>query len=148
MIEGGTSVNTIAQHASCTYEYRSDNEKSLALMQDFFNKTIENARKLHTDAKIEVKVIGERPCSTKVDEISLEKLCNKVKTICESYTNAPCLPTVGSTDCNIPASMGIPAVCVGTYIGSGAHTREEKVLKSSLLAGLKIVTHLLASYFE
>lgn len=148
LISGGTSVNTIAQNASCTYEYRSDNEECLAIMQDFFDKTVEKARKTHPDANFELRVIGKRPCGAKIDKIAFDSLCNKVKTACETYTHIPCTPTSGSTDCNIPASLGIPAVCVGTYIGNGAHTREEKVLKSSLLIGLKIVTHLLASYFE
>lgn len=33
----------------------------------------------------------------------------------------------GSTDCNIPLSMGIPAICFGGLLGDGVHTREEYV---------------------
>lgn len=30
-----------------------------------------------------------------------------------------------STDCNIPLSLGIPALCIGVYMGAGWHTRNE-----------------------
>ena len=44
----------------------------------------------------------------------------------------------GSTDCNVPLSLGIPAICISAYRGGGAHTREEWVYKSSLPEGLEI----------
>ena len=31
--------------------------------------------------------------------------------------------SAGSTDCNIPLSLGISSVCAGAYYGGGAHTR-------------------------
>ena len=43
-----------------------------------------------------------------------------------------------STDCNIPYSMGIPALCFGLVVAEGAHTREEWVDLASLPQGLKI----------
>jgi di/tripeptidase len=43
-----------------------------------------------------------------------------------------------STDCNIPLSLGIPAVAVGVYKGGGTHTREEWIEKSSLKPGFAI----------
>jgi acetylornithine deacetylase/succinyl-diaminopimelate desuccinylase-like protein len=45
----------------------------------------------------------------------------------------------GSTDCNVPLAMGIPAVCFGLCTGSGAHTREEYVDIDSISVGLKLV---------
>lgn len=44
----------------------------------------------------------------------------------------------GSTDCNIPLSLGIPALCIGTDIHDKTHTREEWVDKVSLKTGLLI----------
>ena len=46
--------------------------------------------------------------------------------------------SAGSTDCNIPLSMGIPSVCVGSFRGAGAHTREEYVEIDSLEEGYKV----------
>ena len=55
--------------------------------------------------------------------------------------------TSGSTDCNIPMSLGVPSVCVGLYRGGGAHTREEYVWIDSIPVGLKIAADLILSYF-
>lgn len=145
--QGGTSVNTIAQSALFTYEYRSNDLDCLSIMKDFFEKTVNNVRNDYPKAQINVEMIGDRPCGGKVDETALEKMSDDVVFVCEKYSTLPCKKTMGSTDCNIPMSLGIPAVCVGNFIGSGAHTREEKVKKSSLVTGLKITTHVLLSHF-
>jgi len=55
--------------------------------------------------------------------------------------------TSGSTDCNIPLSMGIPAICPGCVLGAGAHTREEFVEIDSLLPGLKVASELILYHF-
>ena len=44
-------------------------------------------------------------------------------------------------------SMGIPAICPGCVIGSGAHTREEYVEIDSLLPGLKMALQLILHHF-
>ncbi len=144
---GGTSVNTIAQQAKLLYEYRSDDAQCLAKMKEFFDKTVADARARNT-AEISVEVIGIRPCGIEVDENEFSDMCNRVETICEKHSGMPCVGTKGSTDCNIPMSMGIPAVSIGSYIGYGAHTREEKVLISSLPIGQKITAELILGYFE
>ncbi len=73
---------------------------------------------------------------------------SRVETICQKHSGQPCIGKKGSTDCNIPVSMGIPAISVGSYLGDGAHTREERVLISSLPVGQKITAELILSYFE
>ena len=146
-IEGGTSVNTIAQEAKVLYEYRSDDSECLAIMQKFFEDTIEDARKRNI-ADIDVEIIGIRPCGIEVDEKELNDMCNRVETISKKHSGLDCTGGPGSTDCNIPMSMGIPAISVGSYIGYGAHTREEKVLISSMPIGQKITFELILSYFD
>ena len=54
----------------------------------------------------------------------------------------------GSTDCNIPLSVGIPAICVGCVDGRGAHTREEYVEIPSLHPGLKLAFDLILHHFK
>ena len=54
----------------------------------------------------------------------------------------------GSTDCNIPLSMGIPALCMGVYRGGGSHTREEWVEKNSLAVGLEIAVQVMLKLEE
>lgn len=146
-IEGGTSVNTIAQEAKVLYEYRSDDSECLATMQKFFQDTIDDAKNRKI-ADIDVEVIGVRPCGIEVDEKELADMCSRVETISKKHSGLQCTGGPGSTDCNIPMSMGIPAISVGSYIGYGAHTREEKVLISSMPIGQKITFELILSYFD
>ncbi len=53
-----------------------------------------------------------------------------------------------STDCNIPLSLGIPAVCIGAIMGGGMHTREEWVDKTAMLPGLEIIIKVAKKLFE
>lgn len=146
IVEGGTSVNTIAQNCRLMYEYRSDSAVCLAEMQHFFEETMKQAREENL-ADITVNLLGERPCGGEVDEEHLTEMTNKVVRICEKYSGIPCKVTSGSTDCNIPMSMGIPAVSLGVYLGDGTHTREERVLISSIPVGLKIAAEFILAYF-
>jgi di/tripeptidase len=147
IVEGGTSVNTIAQNAKMLFEYRSDDRECLEYMQNFFNEQIEKAKK-DGKAEIEVKLIGDRPCDGEVDKKRLDEIVSNVISICENYSGIKCTAESGSTDANIPMSLGVPAVCVGTHLAYGAHTRGEKVLISSIPVGMKISAHLILEYFN
>lgn len=145
IIEGGTSVNTIAQNASFLYEYRSDSYKCLEKMQAFFEETVAKAKE-DPEAKITVDVIGIRPCGAEVDEGVFNEMVENAKAVCEKHTGIPCALHSGSTDANIPMSLGVPAICVGNYMGGGAHTREEYVEIASVPVGLKITAEIILQY--
>ena len=147
IVEGGTSVNTIAQEAKMLYEYRSDDKDCLAIMQNFFNTEIEKAKE-SGKAEIEVKLIGDRPCGGDVDQKALDYMVNLAVSVSEKYSGLKCVINSGSTDANIPMSLGVPSVCVGSHIAYGAHTREEKLKKSSIPIGLKIIAEIVLSYFN
>ena len=147
MVEGGTSVNTIAQSAKMLYEYRSDDKDCLAIMQNFFNETIKRVQG-ETDAKITVSLIGERPCGGQVNQEKLAQMTNEVLEICKKHTGKDCVCDSGSTDCNIPMSLGVPALCVGSYDGGGAHRREEYLYLSSLPKGYKITAETILRFFK
>ena len=147
MVEGGTSVNTIAQSAKMLYEYRSDDKDCLAIMQNFFNETIKRVQG-ETDAKITVSLIGERPCGGQVNQEKLAQMTNEVLEICKKHTDKDCVCDSGSTDCNIPMSLGVPALCVGSYDGGGAHKREEYLYLSSLPIGYKITAETILRFFK
>ena len=147
IIEGGTSVNTIAQNAKLLYEYRSDDARCLAEMRAFFEDTIKKARARGL-AEISVRSVGERPCGGKIDREKLERMSRRVAAVSQKHSGLPCTAQSGSTDCNIPMSLGVPAVCVGTYLGDGQHTREEKVLLSSIPVGTRIAAELILEHFS
>ena len=145
IIEGGTSVNTIAQNASFLYEYRSDTYKCLAQMQDFFEKTVAKAQE-DPEVKITVETIGIRPCGAEVDEKIFNEMVGNVVAVCQKHTGIPCEQRSGSTDANIPMSLGIPSVCVGNYMGGGVHTREEYMEIASVPVGLRITAEIILQY--
>lgn len=147
IVEGGTSVNTIAQSARLLYEYRSDSAECLASMQTFFEETIQEAREAGK-AEITVNTIGIRPCGGDVDEQHLQEIFEKTAKICEKHSGEPCVGMSGSTDCNVPMSLGIPSIAFGCCMEYGAHTREEKVLISSIPIGMKIAAEVIWRYFH
>ncbi|MBQ8302730.1 MAG: M20/M25/M40 family metallo-hydrolase [Clostridia bacterium] len=146
VVEGGTSVNTIAEGAKMLYEYRSDSEKCLEDMRVFFESAVAEARQ-DTDVEIDVRVVGIRPCGSGVDEEHLSEMTKKAVEISEKHSGLKCAVKSGSTDANIPMSLGVAAITLGAYLGSGAHTRDERVLISSIPVGLKIAAELILSYF-
>ncbi|MEG1781845.1 MAG: peptidase dimerization domain-containing protein, partial [Oscillospiraceae bacterium] len=145
-IEGGTSVNTIAQNASMLYEYRSDDLRSLAIMEKFFFSVCEGYRNMGID--LEVEVLGKRPCKGEVDPSALSKLTDRSKEISGHFTDIPCQVSASSTDCNIPLSLGVPAVCLGLCQGKGSHTRQEELQIASLPVGAKIAGGFIGDYFD
>lgn len=146
-VSGGTSVNTIAQRAAMLYEYRSDSKVCIDKMEKMFYSLIDAYRNMGVE--IDVRVLGKRPCMGVVDPRAQEALEERFSTIMAAY-NGGIVPKAGSgsTDCNIPFSMGIPSICFGGYSGCGAHTREESIELKSLIPGLKIVTASVLSYFR
>lgn len=147
IIEGGTSVNTIAQSAKMLYEYRSDDFECLSIMQKAFEDKIASAN-ARGKAKFTVKTVGLRPCGIEVDSKVHDKMIERVKLSAIKHAGVEPKIKTSSTDCNIPLSLGIPAVCVGIYDGFGEHTREEKLLISSMEKGLKICSDVVLDYFE
>ena len=141
-VSGGTSVNTIAQSAEMLYEFRSDEREGLAFMQAEFECIVEQFRA--SGVQIEAEVVGDRPCGRNVDNSALaRRAAEAVKT---HYGRLPQFGS-GSTDANVPLSMGIPAICPGCVMGAGAHTREEYVEIDSLLPGLKVAADLILHHF-
>lgn len=170
MISGGTSVNTIAQQAELLYEIRSDDVRDLEEMREMFegvmreyhaeyldsDQTAEKEERDNLagagaastklpDCRVTAEQIGERPCEKAVDERIRKRMFRQVEDAVKTASGIVPIPVPCSTDCNIPLSMGIPSVCVGTCRGAGAHTREEYIEKDSLAQGLQIALQLFTS---
>lgn len=135
-IEGGTTVNSIAQEASMLYEFRSESLECLQEMEEFFQFVMATYRRMGIE--LEAERVGLRPCALGVDEKKLKKLTQKNKQIVETVTGKPCEVDASSTDANIALSMGIPANTIGTIRGQGAHTREEWIDLASVEEGFAI----------
>ena len=117
-------------------EYRSDDLECLEFMKKRFEGIFAAERK---DATVEVELVGDRPCAANVDVdalAALAKLCADA-TVEVLGGEAP-KGGSGSTDSNIPHSLGIPAITMAVWVGGGAHTREEWIERASLVPGFEI----------
>lgn len=145
-ITGGTSINTIAQRAEMLYEYRSDDAGVLAVMErQMFAILMDHAS---ADAQVDVELLGTRPCAEHVDPAAQSALNILCLDALKTYTGKLPILCSGSTDCNIPLSMGIPSACFGVYLGEGEHTREEWVDIASILPGMKAAASVILNWFE
>jgi tripeptide aminopeptidase len=118
VVQGGTSVNSIAFGVEILIDMRSNSaealdaldEKVLAALKEGCEE--ENARWNHPTERVEVTIerVGTRPAGQQNhgDPIVLASIAS-----CEICDIAPQISAGGSTDCNIPISLGIPAVAIG-----------------------------------
>lgn len=143
-ISGGTSVNTIAQSAEMLCEYRSVSYDNLMYMKQKFEEIFEYLKSF--GCEVTVELVGDRPCMRNVDKEKMREMTEFCKAIQKKYTHREITEVSESTDCNIPHFLGIPAVCVGTYMGGGAHTREEWVEKASVPIGFNIIRDIVMQY--
>ena len=135
-IEGGTTVNSIAASAEALYEYRSTSQASLAAMRNLLETTVAAHRRAGVD--IDLAPIGMRPGNGDVDAGALGRLEATCASCVRAVTGVEPDRSPASTDANIPLSLGIPAVCVGSVTGGLLHTRDEWVDVSSLEDGLTV----------
>ena len=143
-ISGGTSVNTIAQHAEMLYEFRSDNREDLAEMEEHLNAAL--AFYATKGIRVTSTLVGNRPCGAEIDPVKHDALIQRGIAAMEKYfgCTSGCRPS--STDSNIPLSMGIPAITIPCGLGAGAHTREEYIEIASQVPGMKLAFELILHY--
>ena len=144
-ISGGTSVNTIAQQAQMLYEYRSDSRVCLEKMEKMFYTVVEAYRTMGIEVLVER--VGERPCTGDVDPAAEQELTRRAADAMLRQLGEAAQPHSGSTDCNIPLSVGIPAIAIGGCSGHGVHTREEWMELRSLEPGCRYVLDFLLNTF-
>ena len=145
-IEGGSTVNSIAEEAYMLYEFRSTSQKCLEEMEEKFNQTVDAFR--DRGGELNVELLGVRPGNGPLDQEALKAFTDRTARIISTYYDKELDFAAYSTDSNIPLSLGIPANTVGTVLGAGAHTREEWVYTDSLSMGLKIALSLMMEYVQ
>lgn len=130
-ISGGTSVNTIARTAVLELDLRSEVPATLAQLIATVEQLIAD-HKSH-DSPLTVEVTSQRPAGSIPREHPLVQLAASAL---NTVGLRPIFNT-GSTDANIPLSMGLPAVCLGLCRGGNAHRPDEYIEPATLDAGLK-----------
>jgi acetylornithine deacetylase/succinyl-diaminopimelate desuccinylase-like protein len=136
-MEGGTSVNTIAQSAWLELDLRSEETQalqsvvaqSLAIVSRYQTPKWERRGVTTT-----VRTIGDRPPGEIATGHVLVRAAQAALTAA-GWNGKPDL-RISSTDANIPLSRGIPAVCVGVTEGANAHRLEEWIYTAPLPQGM------------
>jgi acetylornithine deacetylase/succinyl-diaminopimelate desuccinylase-like protein len=140
-IEGGTSVNSIPAAASARIDIRSAAPGNIAQVEQQARIIIEQTVKDTTgkgapQISHEVKLIGDRPAA----ELAKDSRILQVMQAVDAQLNNNSRIQRASTDANIPISMGLEAVSIGTGgTGGGAHSLNEWYDPTNRDAGLKRV---------
>ncbi|MEH3107846.1 MAG: M20/M25/M40 family metallo-hydrolase [Sphingomonas fennica] len=133
LLEGGTSVNSIPFATAMTIDMRSPGKAELDAVEKEFLAILpraveaENAARSTAKGKISVdpKKVGDRPVGSTaqtVDIVAIAAAATKAGGFTPSFG-------AGSTDSNIPMSMGKPAVTLGSgFQTMRAHSLEEAMV--------------------
>ncbi len=137
LIEGGTSINTIAQLASLWLDLRSEAHEALDVLVEQALSIIGRHQRLNqlkaNGVSVMVTEVGNRPAGSLsrsaplvcwADEALQAVGCNHVRYI------------ASSTDANIPLSRGYEAVCLGLTESGNAHRLDEHIDTTKLPAGM------------
>lgn len=130
VIQGGTSVNTIASEAHIELDLRSVSAQTLSDLIERVEDLVEASHR--AEAQFSHEIIGDRP----IGEISSEHPLIRLVLRSLEALGVRGFLNIGSTDANIPLSRGFPAVCVGLTTGGGAHTVNEYINASALEQGM------------
>lgn len=145
VVSGGVSVNAIPADVTLEVDMRSESKDELAKLDARFQEILkeaadhENAARDTRFGKVTAtpKLIGERPTgATSQDALIVKTTAAAVRAM--GYT-----PELGasSTDSNIPISLGIPAVTIGSGgTGGRAHALDEwiDVAKPESVRGMTV----------
>ena len=142
IISGGTSINTIAAEAMLELDLRSENTRALEDLVTQVEGVITSARK--PGVAIELEAIGQRPAGELPQEHQLVRLAQDClqKVGIEPHLNT------GSTDANLPLSLGRPALAIGLTTGGRAHTVHEYINIAPLTKGVEQLVSLVSRAWD
>lgn len=128
-VEGGTSVNSIAHTAWMEMDMRSESVAELAKLEAEFKRAVqealdeENARGAGSKKlTVEMKIVSQRPAGVTPADSPIVKAALAADAALGITTRL----SAGSTDSNIPISLGVPAITIsGGGAGRNAHSLDE-----------------------
>jgi len=131
VISGGTTINTIASEAYIELDLRSEDLTELNQLVGTVKDTLQAFQ--NPAVRVKAEQIGKRPVGASDQEHPLVELASS----CLEQVGIQPRFNIGSTDANIPLSLGYPAVCLGLTTGNRAHTVGEYINISPLKLGLE-----------
>lgn len=133
VIEGGSSVNTIAEHAALLLDLRATEHATLEALIQQAERIVEQARQANPGVTFELATVGDRPAGS----IPLDHPLTRLAGAAYQAEGIDVAYEIASTDANIPLSRGIPAVCVGVCDGGNAHRLDEYIEPARLPTGMR-----------
>ncbi len=140
LIDGGSSVNAIAQSARAKVDIRSEDNRKLDDLVEALEVAVERAREIENQraaggkVTAKLKEIGSRPAAALPESAAILRYLRVV----DAHLGIRSHLDTSSTDANIPLSLGIPAVAIGGGgAGGGAHTTQEWYRAEGRDLGLK-----------
>jgi tripeptide aminopeptidase len=128
IVEGGASVNSIPAQAMAKLDLRSEEIHVLEELSAMLTGSVERALELenrnakHSRLTAKIRELGSRPGGQLSSESILLRTIQSVDAHLKIQSRVNC----ASTDANIPLSLGLPAISIGTGgQGGGAHTTQE-----------------------
>ncbi len=116
VVEGGTSINSIAAQAKMWVDMRSNELPPLLAIEKELLAAVkqavveENARWNSDKITVDIKMVGDRPAGTQPADASIVQAMYAATV---ALGIEPELEGPASTDANLPISLGIPALCIG-----------------------------------
>ncbi len=148
LIEGGSSINSIAASARAKLDLRSEENALLdelaATLTLAVERALEHQNRTARTGRLAAKIkeLGSRPGGKLADSSALLQTIHAV----DAYLNIRSRVDCASTDANIPLSLGLAAISIGTGgQGGGAHSSQEWFLPDGRELGLRRILLLLAS---
>jgi tripeptide aminopeptidase len=127
---GGTAINAIASDAWLELDLRSESPLVLAGLIESVKHLVSNVNK--PGVEVVAQTIGQRPAGELPPTHPLVLLAME----CLLKQGIEPKITIGSTDANIPLSLGLPAVVLGITTGAGAHTLGEYIHIEPVMKGI------------
>jgi tripeptide aminopeptidase len=127
LIEGGSSINSIPSEARAKVDLRSESAARIDEMAALLTAAVDEAIAVENSrgtgrVAAKVKEIGSRPGGGLSPDAPILEYMRAVDAHLGIRSHLDC----SSTDANIPLSLGIPAISIGTGgQGAGAHTAAE-----------------------
>ena len=137
VISGGTTVNSIASHASIDLDLRSASSQTLQFIETQVETLVNNFQQ--QDVRLRMEPIGRREAG----EIPADHPLVEVARCVLEDLGITARLDVGSTDANVPLSRGLPAVCIGLTHGAKAHTPTEYIQTAPVRDGITQLLQLL-----
>jgi acetylornithine deacetylase/succinyl-diaminopimelate desuccinylase-like protein len=148
IVEGGTGINSIPAHARAKLDLRSEESTLLDDLSSMLTLAVERALEQHNRSArsgrlaAKIKELGSRPGGRLATDALLLHAVQAVDLHLNIRSRVDC----ASTDANIPLSLGVPAVSIGTGgQGGGAHTVQEWFQPEGRELGLRRILLLLAT---